>query len=159
MNKINKANISLIVWIAAIILIGWAIGSLTKAEIHTWYSVINRSALTPPNYVFPIAWTILYATIAISGFFIWRAESFPALPIIKMLYVMQLLLNWSWTPLFFHYHLTGYSLICLLSMDIAVALMICLTYVRIKPVSLLMTPYLGWILFATYLNFYIWRHN
>ena len=155
----NKNYFSLIIWIVALIAIGGIIGSLTKAEISTWYSTLHRSTLTPPNYVFPLAWTILYGIIGACGWLIWRASSFPKLSIIKTLYLAQLILNWSWTPLFFHYHLTGFSLVVLIAMDILVGALICLAYRKMKAVSLLMIPYLFWILFASYLNFYIWQYN
>ena len=159
MNAENKKYLSLIIWIVAMIAIGGVIGSFTKPEISTWYSALNRSTLTPPNYVFPVAWTILYGIIGVCGWLIWRASSFPKLSIIKTLYVAQLILNWSWTPLFFHYHFTGLSLVVLAAMDILVCALIWLTYRKIKVVSLLMIPYLSWILFASYLNFYIWQYN
>lgn len=159
MDKKYKSYFSLLVWIAALILIGSSIGFLIKPEINTWYSTLNRSYLTPPNYVFPIAWTILYATIAMCGWIIWRTPSFSHLKLIKILYVMQLILNWSWTPLFFGYHLTSFSLIGLVLMDITVSMIIYLAYSKMRSVSLLMIPYLLWILFATHLNFYIWQYN
>jgi len=159
MNAENKNYLSLIIWIVALIVVGGVIGSLTKPEISTWYSTLNRSILTPPNYVFPVAWTILYGIIGACGWLIWRASAFPKLSIIKILYVAQLILNWSWTPLFFHYHLTGLSLLVLVAMDILVVTIICLACRKIKAASLLMIPYLSWILFASYLNFYIWQYN
>ncbi|MFN5382411.1 MAG: TspO/MBR family protein [Alphaproteobacteria bacterium] len=155
----NKSYISLIIWILALIVIGSIIGSLTKPEISTWYSTLNRSTLTPPNYVFPIAWTILYGVIGACGWLIWRAPFFDNLKLIKLLYVVQLILNWSWTPLFFHYHLTGFSLMILSFMDIIVGILMLLAHPKVKTVSLLMIPYLLWILFASYLNFYIWWYN
>ena len=100
----NKTHFSLIIWIAALIAIGGVIGYLTKPEINSWYSTLNRSTLTPPNYVFPVAWTILYGIIGACGWLIWRPQAFTKLSVIKTLYVTQLILNWSWTPLFFHYH-------------------------------------------------------
>jgi tryptophan-rich sensory protein len=159
MNAENKTRFSLIIWIMALIGIGGVIGSLTKPEISTWYSTLNRSTLTPPNYVFPLAWTILYGIIGACGWLIWRAQAFPKLSIIKTLYLTQLILNWSWTPLFFGSHLTGLSLVVLVAMDILVVTLICLAYRKMKAVSLLMIPYLFWILFATCLNFYIWQYN
>lgn len=155
----NKNYLSLIIWIVALIAIGGVIGSLTKPEISTWYSALNRSTLTPPNYVFPVAWTILYGMIGVCGWLIWRSQAFPKLSVIKTLYVTQLILNWSWTPLFFHYHLTGISLVVLGAMDILVVTLIWLTYRKMRAVSLLMIPYLLWILFASYLNFYIWQYS
>lgn len=159
MNAENKTHFSLIIWIVALIAIGGIIGSLTKPEISTWYSTLHRSTLTPQNYVFPVAWTILYGIIGVCGWLIWLSQAFPKLSIIKTLYVAQLILNWSWTPLFFHYHLTGLSLVVLVAMDILVCALIFLAYPKIRTVSLLMIPYLLWILFATYLNFYIWQYN
>jgi benzodiazapine receptor len=159
MNQSIKSHVSLIMWVALLIGIGGAIGSLTNSEISTWYRTLHRSCLTPPNYIFPIAWTLLYGIIGSCGWLIWRPQAFPNLSIIKTLYVTQLILNWSWTPLFFHYHLTGLSLLILITMDILVFALIYRAYRRIKKVSLLMIPYFLWILFATYLNFYIWQHN
>jgi len=159
MNAKNKNYLSLIIWILALIAIGGVIGSFTKPEISTWYSTLHRSTLTPPNYIFPIAWTILYGIIGACGWLIWRASSFPKLKALKTLYVIQLILNWSWTPFFFRYHLTGLSLLILGAMDILVATLILLAYSKIRSLSLLMTPYLFWILFASYLNFHIWWCN
>lgn len=159
MNPHTKNHLSLITWITALIAIGVIIGSLTKPEISTWYSTLNRSPLTPPNYVFPIAWTILYATIGSCGWLIWSAPSLLQPRAIKALYVIQLILNWSWTPLFFYYHLIGFSLLILGCMDTLVGMIIWLSYPKIRSVSLLMIPYLLWIVFASYLNFYIWQYN
>lgn len=159
MNAENKKHVSLIIWIVVLIAIGGVIGSLTKPEISIWYHTLNRSNLTPPNYVFPIAWTVLYGMIGACGWLIWRSQAFPKLSIIKTLYVTQLILNWSWTPLFFYCHLTGLSLVVLGLMDILVGALIWLTYRNMRAVFLLMIPYLLWILFASYLNFYIWQSN
>lgn len=159
MNIKNKNFLSLIIWVMAFILIGATIGFLTKAEISSWYNSLNLSSLTPPDYIFPIAWTFLYAIIAFCGWTIWSTLPFSTLKYIKRLYIIQLLLNWSWSPLFFYFHLTDISLISLLAMDIIVGKIIYLGYVKIKSVSLLMSIYLLWILFATYLNFYIWYYN
>jgi len=154
-----KNYCSLILWIVALIAIGGLIGSLTKPEISTWYNTLDRAPLTPPNYVFPIVWTILYAIIGACGWVIWRTPEVPELKLIKALYMGQLILNWSWTPVFFHYHLTGISLVVLGTMDILVSALIYVTYPKIRIVSLLMIFYLLWILFASYLNFHVWWFN
>lgn len=156
----SKKYLTLITWIAALVAIGSIIGSLTIAEISTWYRTLNRSPLTPPNYVFPVVWNILYSAIGACGWAIWHNTTmFPALNTIKTLYVTQLILNWSWTPLFFYFHLIQTSLLILIAMDIIVGMLIMLAFPKIKTASLLMVPYLLWILIATYLNFYIWQNN
>jgi translocator protein len=159
MNARHKTYLSLIIWTLGLIAIGGFIGSLTKPEISTWYSTLNRSTLTPPNYVFPVAWTILYGMIGACGWLIWGAQDFFKLRAIKTLYLIQLILNWSWTPLFFSYHLTGLALMVLCAMDVMVGTLVVLAYPKIRSVSLLMVPYFLWILFASYLNFYICWYN
>jgi len=159
MSMKNKKNLSVIIWMATLITIGAIIGSFTKPEISAWYSTLNRSPFTPPNYIFPIAWTILYGMIGACGSIIWHARSSQTVKLMKILYIIQLVLNWSWTPLFFNYHLVGLSLFVLCCMDSVVGLLIWLAYRKIKLASLLLIPYLFWILFATYLNAYIWQHT
>ncbi|WP_412708697.1 TspO/MBR family protein [Candidatus Rickettsia kedanie] len=121
------------------------------AEISTWYSTLNHSPLTPPNYVFPSRveyfvqchWGLRMSNLAYYD--VASADT------IKTLYVTQLILNWSWSPLFFYFHLIKTSRLILILMDIIVGMLILLAYPKIKTVSLLMIPYLLWILIATYI--------
>lgn len=158
---INKKQnyLFLALWSALLIVISFIIGYTTKPEISDWYSLLSRSPLTPPNYVFPIVWTLLYTAIGASGFFIWQAQHILNIEYIKILYTVQLLLNWSWTPLFFSYHLVGWALITLICMDLLVAAILYATHKTLKKVFALMLPYAIWLLFATYLTFYIWIYN
>jgi benzodiazapine receptor len=155
MHRRKKNYLSCFLWIATLLCVGSLIGWLSKPEVDGWYATLHRSALTPPDHVFPIAWTILYTLIALSGWHIWRSPPFPKLRKIKRLYLLQLLLNWSWMPLFFGFHWIEASLLCLLLMDAAVVMIVYCSLRRLPIVSLLMAPYLCWILFATYLNFYL----
>lgn len=155
----NTPYLSLTIWILSIITIGGLIGSLTKPQISTWYITLNRAPLTPPNYIFSVAWTLLYAMIGTCGWLIWRKDSFAWLKVIKTIFVTQLILNWIWTPVFFYYHLPNVSLLILCAMDILVGIIICQAYLTKRAVFFLLIPYFLWILFATYLNFYIWWFN
>lgn len=159
MSKENKKHLRLIFWILALTLISSSIGYLTKSSIDTWYQTLNRSYLTPPNYIFGIVWSILYIMIATSGWLLWEEEYHSNIIVVKKLYISQLILNWIWTPLFFVYHLTGIALLCLSTIIILVLTIIIKSYTKITTVSLLLSPYLLWIIFAGYLNFYIWLYN
>lgn len=159
MNLKNKKYLSLIVWIFLLLFIGLIIGGITQGSVDTWYLTLNRSPLTPPNQLFPIAWSILYVMIATSGWMIWRLKPSKGLRFIKKLYIIQLVLNWSWTPLFFHYHLTGLALICLLAIIISVVFLVMGLYRKNNIATMLLAPYLLWLLFAFHLNFYIWQNN
>ena len=154
-----KKYISLIVWIIVLELVGSGIGLLTKESVDSWYITLNRSPLTPPNYLFGIVWSILYTMIAASGWLIWQAKELAASHIVKKSYIIQLLLNWSWMPLFFYYQLTGTSLACMSAIIILVGFIIIKTYNRLRLASLLLIPYFLWLLFASHLNFYIWAYN
>lgn len=155
----NKIYISLMVWIVSLIAIGSVIGNATQSDVSAWYPTLQRSSLTPPDYVFGIVWTILYAMIATSGWLIWNEKSSAELESVKKLYILQLVLNWSWMPLFFRYHLIGTSLLCILSIVALATLIIAKTYKKYTSISVLLVPYLCWLLLASYLNFYIWQYN
>lgn len=158
--KVNaKRLVQLAMWIGALMIVGWLIGGITKAELTTWYAEINRSPLTPPNYVFPLAWTILYILIAISGWIIWSQTDVANIKLMKGLFIMQLLLNWSWTPIFFKFHMVGVALVVIAAIGVLVATIIYLAHFRIKWVSWLLMPYLLWIIFAGHLTYFIWVNN
>ncbi len=159
MNSTTKRLIKITFWIISLILIGSIIGSLTKPHINDWYQTLSRSPLTPPNYLFGIAWSILYAMIAVSGFLIWELKPCSKHKGKKGIYIAQIILNWSWTPLFFHYHLLGAASICLAAIIMLVTTLILKTYKDSPTAAILLVPYLLWLLFAMHLNFYIWQYN
>jgi tryptophan-rich sensory protein len=157
---LNKNSwVKLTIWIVAFELIGFSLGLMTEANIHSWYEGLNKSILTPPGFVFSIAWSILYVLIAIAGWMLWQKreniEMRPAL----YLYISQLLMNWSWTPLFFQLHLIGFSLIWLVILTFLTFLTIYSIKDKKRLVSYLLLPYFIWLLFATYLNYAIWLLN
>ena len=154
-----KKVMQLSCWILSLLVISSVIGNMTNSSVDTWYAGLNLSPLTPPNYVFGIIWSILYVMIAVSGWLIWNSIPSQEMKAIKQLFSIQLLLNWSWTPLFFSYHLTGIALVCLISMIIFIAALIKKTYQHLTAAALLLVPYWLWLLFASYLNLYIWYYN
>jgi len=162
--KKTKNYSLLMLWVVSFIVIGYILGLLTKNSVNSWYLTLNRSPLTPPNYLFSVVWTTLYIMIAISGWVIWKTKALSlysnkntdnTLKKIKIFYIAQIVLNWSWTPLFFTYHFIYLSLICLIAIAILVSMIILKSYKTITVVSLLMIPYFLWLLFAGYLNLYI----
>ncbi|MBM3631775.1 MAG: tryptophan-rich sensory protein [Alphaproteobacteria bacterium] len=147
--------IRLILWVMVLILLGSGMGVWTGSDASLWYNGLNRSVLTPPSVVFPVVWTVLYALIGVCGWLIWRG-TFRTQKIVKMVYMLQLVLNWMWTPLFFHYHWVGGALAVAIMLAFTIGIVMVLAP---RLVSVLMAPYLGWVLFAVYLNVYIWWYN
>jgi len=66
-----------------------------------WYERLSKPAWRPPNWVFPPAWAFLYLTIAVSGWLVWRTSGFAGAAFPFAIYLVQLILNASWPPIFF----------------------------------------------------------
>ncbi len=154
-----KEWVKLIIWIVVFEAIGFFLGMLTQANIHPWYEGLNKSALTPPGFVFSIAWSILYALIAIVGWALWENRNNTKIKHLVYLYFIQLVMNWAWTPLFFKLHWLSFSFLW-------IVVMVCLNGIIIvsikhekKAIALALIPYLLWLMFATYLNGVIWVLN
>jgi benzodiazapine receptor len=140
-----------------IIFLTLLINFLSMNKIDNWYKNLNKSSLTPPGYIFSIVWPILYILMSISLWLVWKKEQKITFPII--LYFIQLILNFIWSPIFFKYHLINISLYIILLLWIVILIIICLFYKIDKLASILLIPYIIWLTFAIYLNFYIVINN
>jgi tryptophan-rich sensory protein len=121
-----------------------------------WYKNLNKSSLTPPDYVFGVVWSILYTLITIS-FFIYINSFYTNKGLI--LFFIQLFLNLLWPYLFFEKKLLCISLLNLVLLNIFTYF----TYVEFNKSSnissSLLVPYMIWIAFALYLNSHICFYN
>lgn len=146
-----KSSIKLIFLIVIFEIIGFLLGLLTQANIPSWYSGLNKSSFTPPGVVFSIVWTLLYALLAsIAWILATQEQKTPQL--IKYLYALQMLMNWAWTPLFFHFHWLTFSAIWLIVLTCLNFILIRQAYKTHKIVAVLLSPYCLWLIFASYLN-------
>lgn len=124
-----------------------------------WYALLTKPALTPPGWVFPIAWTILYLTIGVALYAMWIHTSGRERRIPLTLFAIQLALNGAWSWLFFGCHAVTAALIDISLLWISIVAMM-LVFARYnRSAATLLLPYLAWVSFATYLNFAIWRAN
>ena len=142
-----------------------AIGSAaTQAEIPGWYAGLTKPFFNPPNWVFPVAWTILYTMIAVS---LWRLLG--AMPrtgpsregwwLALIAFLVQIALNAAWTPVFFTAHAIGTGLIVMAMLLVMVLWTIRLSWRFDRVAAWLLVPYAGWVAFATLLNAAILRLN
>lgn len=153
-----KKALYLIVPVLICLLAGF-LGSLSQREsLETWYPYLAKPPLTPPDSVFPIAWTLLYVCMGISVGLILLSDS-PRKKPLAVLFSVQLLLNFLWTFLFFYLRNPLAGLIDILLLDLLVFLYAWESYPVKKASSVLFWPYLAWILFATYLNGSIFLYN
>lgn len=155
MNSKTQHVVNIIIWIIVFETVGAFLGLMTRDNIVTWYAYLNKSRLTPPAIIFSIVWPILYAFIAYIGYELWRARNFHLL----LLYSLNIVLNWLWTPLFFQLHWIGFSLAWILALTFLTFIITIKLHQRRKPLSYIFLPYLLWLLFASYLNAVIWLTN
>jgi len=139
-------------------LVGFLAGQLQSESIETWYPYLNKPPLIPPNYVFPIAWNILYLCMGISVGLILNTPS-PERSFLVRLFIVQLVVNFLWSVFFFYLQNPLLGLINIILLDILVFYYIIESYPRYKVSAILFIPYLLWIAFATYLNLYIYMNN
>lgn len=139
--------------ILAALLIG-ALGSIATQSGMAVYDQAVKPPLTPPDWVFPVVWSVLYTLMGISFARILLSNSENQWQAIK-LYSLQLAGNFIWTVLFFGLHAYGLAFLWLVALWLVIASM-ALTFYRIDPLAgLLQTPYLLWVTFAGYLNLMI----
>jgi len=154
----RESWVSLVPFVTACLVAG-GIGSLfTSSSVYTWYPQLRKPEWNPPSWIFGPVWTVLYLTMAISAWLVWRNAG-PGAKFALILFAIQLLLNIAWSWVFFRLHAIGpaFGEILLLWM------MIIATAVAFFPISFLaawlLIPYIAWVAFASYLNFRIWQMN
>lgn len=159
MNKIVRYYVTLSLWLIAFQLIGSLMGIITQSNIAEWYIHLNKSQLTPPDITFAIVWSLLYLLVAYLGFAIFNWADVWYKKKAKFVYVLQMLLNWSWTPVFFYFHKTGFALMILGMMFVLNGYLCALLWKTSRTLALLNGIYETWLGFAFYLNLYIYLNN
>lgn len=124
-----------------------------------WYAALAKPEWTPPGWVFGPAWTALYFTIGLSGWFAWSASAARQRSLPFAVYGLQLVLNGMWSWLFFGLHRPGLALLDLVALWAAILVTIVLFYRLSRPAAWLLVPYWLWVSFAGLLNGAIYRMN
>jgi len=124
-----------------------------------WFRSRRKPAFQPPNWLFAPVWTALYGAIAYSGWRVWRSPRSPDRTKALGLWAAQLALNGAWTPLFFRAHAPGAALVDLVALDVAATAYTATAAKVDRQAALIVTPYLGWLGFATALNGSIFAKN
>jgi len=137
------------------------VGSLfTRQAVSDWYVHLNKPFFTPPGWLFGPVWTVLYLLMAVAAFLIWqKGLADPIVKIALALYMLQLVLNALWTPIFFGAKMPLLAFIEIIFLWIAIILTIIAFFRVSKPAAILLAPYILWTSFAAVLNFALWWLN
>jgi tryptophan-rich sensory protein len=151
--------------LSLLVLVAFVVASFAAAATGVifrpgeWYKQLDKPRWRPPDRLFAPVWTVLYASIALSGWLVWLEAGIAGAALPLGVYAVQLLLNAAWTPIFFGLHRPGLALIEIVMLW-ATILATIITFQPVSaPAALLLVPYLVWVSFASALNFSIWRRN
>lgn len=136
-----------------------AIGGFLMGEgpVSEWYRTLNVAPWTPPGWVFGAAWTTIMITYSIYMTVLWGKMNNKSTLLVA--FVVQLILNISWNPVFFFYHWDYLGLVIIVLLTLLIAWFFFHYLKTMKNYSLLILPYLGWLIIATSLNAYICLNN
>lgn len=124
-----------------------------------WYAQLNKPTWNPPSWIFGPVWTALYTMMAVAAWLVWCRGGFAAQRRPLGWFLLQLLLNAAWSPLFFGLHNPGLAFAEILLLWFAI-LGTLIAFWRVQSfASLLLLLYLGWVTFAAVLNFTLWQLN
>lgn len=128
-------------------------------EPGSWYESLNKPGWTPPNWIFPVVWPVLYLMMALAAWLVWKDFGFRKGREGLKWFGIQLGLNAAWSWIFFGEHMIGTALGEILLLWIAILFTMLLFWKKSKPAALLMLPYLLWISYASALNYSIFQLN
>jgi len=140
--------------IVALVIAAASSGAIFKPG--AWYESLEKPSWTPPNWAFPVVWTILYIFIATAGVLVWREAGWSAAIAV---WGLQLVLNAAWSGLFF-----GMKRMDLAFGEVILLFASILAFMALAaPISglaaLLFLPYAAWVATAAFLNLTVWRMN
>ena len=149
----------LIIAVAIPLFVGLLAGLLTREATKSFAS-LNQPFLSPPAWLFPVAWTILYVLMGIASYRIWvSVTTYEKRKSALTLYAIQLAFNFFWPIIFFNLEEYLFAFVWI----IILWCLIFLTKQKFAQIDAiagyLLIPYLAWVAFASYLNIGVWLLN
>ena len=149
----------LILFIAICLAVAGLGAFFTADSVRSWYPALDKPLWTPPSWIFGPVWTVLYMMMATAAWLVWRRRDWSKTDSALRLFVLQLILNAAWSPLFFGLRNPLAGLLDIVPLWAAI-LATLWAFWRITPVAgALLIPYWLWVSFATALNYAIWKMN
>jgi len=150
---------------SALGLLAWLVVCFAAAAVGSrflpgaWYATLTKPAWNPPAAVFAPVWTVLYASMGVAAWLVWRRAGFAGAGAALAAFGAQLVLNALWSYLFFGLHRPGVAFADILALWLVILVVAALFWRVDWRAGALMVPYLVWVGFASCLNFALWRLN
>ncbi len=137
--------------------VGSVPGVLSSPD-SAWFRALEKPAFYPPEIAFPVVWTALFTLLGVALWLVWRADG-PGRRLALGLFVVQMVFNVAWTPVFFSAQELFAGLVVIVALwGLLVATIVAFRRVDRRAAALLV-PYLLWVTFAAVLNVELWRLN
>ena len=146
-------------------LVGWLVVSFAAAAVGSrfmpgaWYASLAKPAWNPPAAVFAPVWTVLYTSMGVAAWLVWRRVGFSGAGAALALFGAQLVLNALWSYLFFGLHRPSVAFADIVALWVVILVVAALFWRVDWRAGALMVPYLVWVGFASCLNFALWLLN
>lgn len=150
---------------SGLVLIGWLVLCFSAASSAVfitpgnWYATLIKPSWNPPSWIFGPVWSALYVMMAVAAWLVWREGGWQKQRAALGVFLAQWFLNALWTPLFFGLHQPGLALTEIVLLWLTLLATVLEFWQVRRLASVLLWPYLGWVSFATFLNFTLWRLN
>lgn len=154
MNLFIKMAIFTLIGFAALLIGGIFTGSGVPGA---WYQSLAKAPWTPPGWVFGLAWTTVILFFSVYMGLAW--DIIQNRKLLLILFVLQLILNIGWNPVFFYFHEVLAGLLFISALTLLILVFIFVFWHEMKVKTLLLLPYLIWLILATSLNAYILLKN
>lgn len=142
-----------LVTVPALLALGFLAGGLANSGPgNHWFDLLQKPGIYPPPQVFGIVWSILYAMMGVALALVLAAHGAEWRGAAIAVFVVQLVINLAWSPVFFGMHMITAALAIIAVLALAVGLTIALFVKVRRAAGLLLVPYLAWVLFAAVLN-------
>lgn len=153
-----KKALSYIIPVAICFGLGFLISLWQAPSIENWYPYLDKPAITPPDWMFPVAWCVIYLLSGISAGLVWNHGGFARRKLLTLWGVQQLF-NFTWSIVFFILQSPVAGFVNIVILDALVIWYIIASWPVKRAASVLFWPYLAWLALATYLNLYIMIYN
>jgi tryptophan-rich sensory protein len=154
-----RGILALLGFLAATFAVAGVSSFFTIAQIPGWYATLAKPSFNPPNGVFGPVWTVLYTGMAVAAWRVWRLPSLAIRSQGLRWFWVQLALNFAWSFLFFSAHRIALAGIEIVALWAAILVTLIAFWRLDRWAGAIFAVYLGWVSFATALNFAIWRLN
>ena len=149
-----------VVTVPLLLLLGFGVAQFVPSGSNNgWYASLAKPALNPPDWVFPVAWSVLYVLLGVVLALLLNARGAHLRTPALIVFFVQLAANLAWSPLFFGMHQVVVALV-VVGLMVGLTMLMTILFSQVRGLAaVLLVPYLVWLVFAAYLNYEILALN